>query len=68
MRRSKTDVLDALLRMDLTEDVFEQILGILEYERHAQMRKHRGIRKLEVPQGDRMSSASPTGRPRRYAR
>lgn len=44
MKGHKTGVLDQLLRMDLTEDVFEQILGILEHEQHRQMRKHRGIR------------------------
>ena len=44
MWRHKTGVLDQLLRMDLTEDVFEQILGILEHEQHRQMRKHRGTR------------------------
>jgi hypothetical protein len=52
VRLHGTDVLDKLLQMNLTEDVFEQILGILEREQHSQMRRHRGIRKAGVPQGD----------------
>jgi len=52
VRLQETGALDQLLQMNLTEDVFEQILGILEHEQHSQMRTHRGIRKAGVPQGD----------------
>jgi len=52
VRRDNINVLDKLLRMNLTEDVFGQVLGILEHEQHTPMRKHQRIRKAGVPQGD----------------
>jgi hypothetical protein len=47
----ETRVLDTLLRMNLTEDVFEQILRILERGQHSPARRHPGIPQAGVPQG-----------------
>lgn len=43
MRLPETDGLEELLQRDLTEKVFEQILGILEHEQHKQIRSDRGV-------------------------
>ena len=51
MKPCRINTLDELLKMSLSEDVFERILGMLEQERHNKMEKASNAIKTAQPKG-----------------